>query len=650
MAKRIKKSKRRLPELIKIKICGEMEDGELLGQTVSEKHNPSGAAIYVQPNKKMKSALMTGDVVLAKLFYLHGVLTACPVIRLGSLDDFVEKRYGVVEKHGERALVVCTEKNSHETYWLSSCKGVKNGDFISFFLEGDRRFKNAHVIRVIGPFDLHRATSALVLDKYEIPYVFPTKVNKETKKMLDFDPAVRLDLTNLPFVTIDGEDSKDFDDAVWAEKTPSGFRLGVAIADVAFYVRHLSELDREAYKRGNSVYLPDMVVPMLPEILSNDLCSLRPREKRPVLACFIEIDNDGKILSHNFHRAVIRSAERLTYGEVQEALDGRRNDKTAPLFYPVIMPLWEAYQALEKARKKRGALELETDEFKVKFDKSGAVKFVEKCPHLESEKIVEEFMIAANVAAAQTLKKKKVPVMYRIHDKPRAERLPDLEGLLKELKMKLPDVSAIKPGHFNKIAAACEKRGLQSGISDLILRMQSQAVYSPHNIGHFGLGLKDYVHFTSPIRRYADLLIHRALIKALKLPDGGGLEDKTDVRVFEDIGVHISETERKAVNAEREMLSRYLAEYLSPARGQVFDVVITGFSTAGIFVRVNEIGAEGLILMKTLPADHYILPENKLFLRGARSKREFHLGDKIKAVLKEANPATGGLVFRLYGE
>ena len=169
-------------------------------------------------------------------------------------------------------------------------------------------------------------------------------------------------------------------------------------------------------------------------------------------------------------------------------------------------------------------------------------------------------------------------------------------------------------------------------------------------IGHFGLGLKDYVHFTSPIRRYADLLIHRALIKALKLPDGGGLEDKTDVRVFEDIGVHISETERKAVNAEREMLSRYLAEYLSPARGQVFDVVITGFSTAGIFVRVNEIGAEGLILMKTLPADHYILPENKLFLRGARSKREFHLGDKIKAVLKEANPATGGLVFRLYGE
>lgn len=650
MAKRVKKSKRRLPELIKIEICGETEDGELVARTVCEKHNPTGAEIFVQPNKRMKPALMPGDVVLAKLFYLHGVFSARPVTRLGGADDFVEKRYGVIEKHGEKALVVSAEKNSHETYWLNSGKGLKDGDFVSFFPEGDKRFKTARVIRVIGTFDLHKATSALVLDKYDIPSVFSNKANKEAKKLPAFDPSVRLDLTNLPFVTIDGDDSKDFDDAVWAEKTPAGFRLGVAIADVAFYVRDLSELDREAYKRGNSVYLPDMVVPMLPEVLSNDLCSLRPREKRPVLACFIEIDNDGKILNHNFHRAVIRSAERLTYGEVQDALDGNKNDKTAPLFYPVIMPLWEAYQALAKARKKRGALELETDEFNVRFDKAGAVKSVEKCPHLLSEKIVEEFMIAANVATAQTLKKRKVPVMYRIHDKPRAQRLPDLEGLLRELKMKLPSLPALKPGHFNKIAAACEKRGLQSGISDLILRMQSQAVYSPHNIGHFGLGLKDYVHFTSPIRRYADLLVHRALIKALKLPDGGALNERADDKLFEDIGAHISETERKAVNAEREMLSRYLAEYLKPAQGQVFDVVITGFSNAGIFVRIEEIGAEGLIFMKTLPNDRYVLPENKLSLFGVRSKREFRLGDRIKAMLRKANPVTGGLTFRFYDE
>lgn len=216
--------------------------------------------------------------------------------------------------------------------------------------------------------------------------------------------------------------------------------------------------------------------------------------------------------------------------------------------------------------------------------------------------------------------------------------------------MKLPEEAALKPQHFNKIIAACEKYGLQSGVSDLVLRMQSQAQYSPHNIGHFGLGLKDYVHFTSPIRRYADLLVHRALIKALRLPDGGGLEDGADEKLFEDIGAHLSDTERRAVNAEREMLSRYMAEYLNPALGQVFDVVITGFSNAGIFVRISEVGAEGLILMKTLPNDHYLLPESKMFLRGARSRREFRLGDKIKAVLKEANPVTGGLTFRFYEE
>ena len=650
MAKKTRKTKHKFPSVTQLEICGENNNGELMAKAINKKDNLERVEIFVLPNRKIKPELMTGDVILARLSCDNGVFSAKPIVRLSKQEQAVEKMYGVVEKYGNKVMIASSEKNSRNMYVLDSGKGLKHGDYVCFYLEGDRRFKTVRILKVLGPFDLHKATDSLVLEKYDIPNVFSNRLKKETKKLPIYDSADRLDLTDLPFVTIDGDDSKDFDDAVWAEKTPAGFRLGVAIADVAFYVRHLSELDREAYKRGNSVYLPDMVVPMLPEVLSNDLYSLRPRRRRPVLACFIEIDNNGKILSHNFHRAIIRSAARLTYGEVQNALDGERNDNTAPLFHCVIEPLHEAYLALDKARQKRGALELETDEFKVKFDKPGAVKTIEKCQHLLSEKIIEEFMIAANVAAAQTLKKKKVPVMYRIHDKPRTERLPDMEGLLKTLKMKLPDEAALKPQHFNKIIAACEKRGLQSGVSDLVLRMQSQAQYSPHNIGHFGLGLKDYVHFTSPIRRYADLLVHRALIKALKLPDGGGLEDGADEKLFEDIGNHLSDTERRAVNAEREMLSRYMAEYLNPALGQVFDVVITGFSNAGIFVRISEVGAEGLILMKTLPNDRYLLPESKMFLRGTRSRREFRLGDKIKAVLKEANPVTGGLTFRFYEE
>ena len=649
MGKKISK-KNRLPEIAQLEIIGMNENGELLAKTVLEKDNPKNLEIVVLENRKIKPELAAGDLILAKLAVSYGEYYAKPISRLKMKVQQLEKHYGVVQKQNGKAVVASCEKNAHETYLLDSMKGVKFGDFVSFVLEGERRFKTVRILKSFGAFDLHQATSFLVLEKYDIPYQWNDKVLKETKKMKKFSSALREDLTNLPFVTIDGDDSKDFDDAVWAERTPLGFRLGIAIADVGFYVRHLSELDREAYKRGNSVYLPNVTVPMLPEILCNDLCSLRPRVKRPVLACFIDINHDGEFIGYDFCRGVICSAERLTYPEVQKALDGQKNEKTQPIFEKVIVPLFEAYQALDKARKKRGALELESSEFKVKFDRNGKVKALEKRVSVTSEKIVEEFMIAANVAAALALKKSKLPVMYRVHDKPKTERLDDLKELLKSFKMKLPQDNALRPEHFNKVLDLCKEHGLHSGINDMVLRMQSQAQYSPHNIGHFGLGLKDYVHFTSPIRRYADVLIHRALIRALNLPDGGGLEDGADEKLFEQIGTHISETERKAVSAEREMIARFQAEYLAPSIGQIFDVSISGLSNAGIFVRIDELGAEGLVPMRSLPNDNYILAENKMSLRGMKTKRIFAFGERIKAILKEANPTSGGMVFAFYDE
>lgn len=632
---------------MQLEVTGVDEDGELLAQPIEKKVKLKGR-ICVAANRKIKPELSVGDVFLGKVTPSYGVLYARPIARIAMKNDAIEKLYGVVEKQNGKVMIVSSEKNSRQSYLVTNLKGgCKVGDFVSFVLQGNRRFKEVQIIKSFGKFDLNKAASSLVLEKYNIPYEFPDEIFKETKKLPKLNQKCRTDLTNLPFVTIDGEDSKDFDDAVWAEKNEGGFRIAVAIADVAFYVRHLSEIDREAYRRGNSVYLPNRVVPMLPEVLCNDLCSLCPKEERPAIVCFMEISPQGKILKYKFERAMIKSAARLTYNEVQNALDGKKSENIAPLYQSVVVPVYEAYQALKKASKKRGALELELDEFKVKFDKNGQVKAVEKMPHLEAEQIIEEFMIAANVSAALMLKKKKLPIMYRVHDKPKSERLGDMEGLLETLEMKVPDEASLKPEHFNKVLCACKERGLAAGVSDMVLRMQSQAQYTPHNIGHFGLGLTDYVHFTSPIRRYADLLIHRALIKALKMPDNGALEDGATEKLFEETGTHLCETERKAVNAEREMNARYLAEYLKPAVGQEFEVAITGLSTAGIFVRIESLGAEGLIPMNSLPYDKYILPENRLSLRGAKTKREFKFGEVVNAVLKESNPITGGLIFRL---
>lgn len=636
-----------LPATCHLRICGASDFGDLMAQTINPQDNPKNYKIYVLDNKKIKPPLAQGDCFIGKLSSQKNTWWAKPIARTSLAEDKSEILHGVIEEKDKRFYLKSAEKNSRKEYLLERFQGAKVGDFVKAELFGEERFKQVKIIKNYGKFNVAKGTDLIVLEKYNIETEFPHEVLKEAKHLKPYSKAKREDLTAIPLVTIDGDDSKDFDDAVWAQKIDNGFDIIVAIADVAYYVRPNSELDREAYKRGNSVYLPNMVVPMLPEVLSNDLCSLRPKEERPCIACRMRIDMNGNIKSYSFHRAIMKSCARLTYREVQLAFDGEFNPQTSALFKPVIQPLYEAYYALQKATKKRGALELEPTEIKVKVGAQGQILSIAKAEHFTSHEIIEEFMIAANVSAALALQKSKLPIMYRIHDKPSKEKLQDLEPLLHNLHLKLPDYAALKPEHFNTLLELCRKQHFSSGINDLILRTQSQAQYSPENIGHFGLALKNYAHFTSPIRRYADLLLHRALIKACNMPDGGELEEDADIELFKQIGAHISQTERTAAQAERESVARYLSSYLNPSIGLDFEVKITGLTQAGIFVCIESLGAEGLIPMKTLPMDNYVLDSSQTELVGKYSKRTFVFGDKVMARLTEASPLTGGLAFRL---
>lgn len=639
-----------LPENCLLEIYGTSGYGDLMAKTVESNDNPHDYKIYVLENKKIKPALQTGDRFLAKLIYKKSTWFAKPLARTAMAGSEPEKVYGIIELRNGKYYLRPSEKNAYKEYLLDNIGKSKAGDFVSIMLVGERRFKDAKIVKNFGPFDLNKATAALILEKYNIPDVFPEKALREAEKSPEFHKSARLDITHIPLVTIDGDESKDFDDAVYACRTENGFDLIVAIADVSYYVQDFSELDREAYKRGNSVYLPNLVVPMLPEKLSNDLCSLRPKVERACIACFMNIDKNGVLQSYDFKRAVMKSAARLTYREVQDAFDGKFNDTTMPLFKSVIQPLYEAYFVMDKARKKRGALEIEPNEIEIKVDKNGLIKSVVKADDFISHHLIEEFMVAANVAAARALGKTGMPVMYRVHEKPVEDKLKEIEPLLHNLHMKLPEQPALKPEHFNNILRVCKEKGYAAGISDLILRLQCQAKYSPHNLGHFGLALTDYVHFTSPIRRYSDLLIHRALVNAYQMEEGGGLDKNATAKLFEEIGEHLCGTERRAVNAERDITARFLSAYLEPSIGSDFEVKITGLTTAGIFVQIESLGAEGLIPMRTLPDDNYVLENGGSELKGSVNGRSFIMGDKIKARLQEASPITGGLIFKFVDE
>ncbi|MGI9382388.1 MAG: ribonuclease R family protein, partial [Methyloligellaceae bacterium] len=429
---------------------------------------------------------------------------------------------------------------------------------------------------------------------------------------------------------------------------PDGWIVIVAIADVAFHVRPGTALDEEALKRGNSVYFPDRVVPMLPERISNDLCSLREGEDRPCLAVRMRFDKAGRKIGHDFLRGLMRSAAKLAYAQAQAAIDGQPDDSTGPLLDTVLRPLWDAYGALKRARDSRGPLELDIPERKIVLDTAGRVADVVVPERLDAHKLIEEFMIQANVAAAETLERKRAPLIYRVHDAPSKEKIAALGDFLSTLDIKLPKAGVLKPEQFNKILAQTRDRDIGELVSEVVLRAQAQAEYTPANLGHFGLNLRRYAHFTSPIRRYADLIVHRSLIRALEL-GSDGLSDP-EIPQLDEIASAISDTERRAMSAERETVDRLIAGHLADQIGATFAARISGVTRTGLFVRLATTGADGFVPGSSIGDDFFRHDERLQALVGERTGLAFRLGDRVEARLVEAIPSAGALRFELLSE
>ena len=504
----------------------------------------------------------------------------------------------------------------------------------------------ARVKATLGAMDAPGAISLIAIKAHDLPSVFPGDVVALADRATVPPLGGRVDLRDIPLVTIDGDDARDFDDAVFAEADGAGWRLLIAIADVAHYVRPGDPIDREARKRGNSVYLPDRVLPMLPEALSNGVCSLRPDEPRACLAIEVFIDAGGALTRYSVRRGLMRSAARLTYTQVQAAMEGHCDDVTGPLLEPVLSPLFGAYRSLMRARSSRGVLALDLKEKRVLLDATGQPTGVELRRQEDSNRLIEEFMIAANVAAASTLEKAAAPCMYRVHDVPSGEKIEQLRETLREMGLPLSKGQAVTPTVFNRILDNVRGTPDEGMVNMLVLRSQSMAEYSPHNVGHFGLALARYAHFTSPIRRYADLLVHRALISVCQLGDDG--EDlATAFGRYADLAPRISAAERRAQAAERETTDRYLALYLADRIGHTVEGSIRGVSRAGLFVGLDESDADALIPISTLPRDYYVHDSKMGYLVGERTGRTFRLGDRIVARIREASPLTGGIILEL---
>ncbi len=531
----------------------------------------------------------------------------------------------------------------------------KAGDLVRFDLMREGRLgpPEAVVVEVLGNPQDQRQISLIAIHAHGIPDVFPPRALAEVAQLPRLSDAPLEDWRDLPLITIDPIDARDHDDAVHATpdtdtENPAGWVVTVAIADVSLYVRPGTALDKEARIRGNSCYFPDRVVPMLPERISNDLCSLRELEDRPALAVRMIFDAGGKKRRHSFHRVLMRSVAKLAYQHAQDAIDGKLTDKTAPLLEPILKPLWAAYSAVSKARDERAPLNLELPERKILLDDKGYVKDVFVPERLTAHRLIEEFMIQANVAAAEQLEAKKARCVYRIHEPPSREKLDALRVFLGTLGMKLPNAGNLQPGHFNGILADAKKMPVADLVNEVVLRSQSQAVYSPENAGHFGLHLKRYAHFTSPIRRYADLLVHRALVKSLDFGPGGASEE--EIADLDQIAQRISEAERRAMAAERETIDRLIAFHLADRIGAQFTARISGVTKSGLFVRLKDTGADGFIPVATLGQEYFHYSDTAHALIGDRSGLGYRLGDIVAVKLVEAVPMAGALRFEMISD
>ncbi len=652
-----------LPPVAVLVVTGRDADGELVGEPANwedEDGPPPRVPILAERHRTPGPAPGVGDKVLARITDAPPGMEAQ---RVGRVIKVIARKptavLGVVRRvpgvPGGRILPVDKKQRTELMADDEALGNAEDGDLVEVSVQKVGRYglPQARVAERIGSLKSERAVSLIAIHAHGIPHRFPAAVTEEAEAAKPARMAGREDWRKLPLITIDPADAKDHDDAVYAEPdgdpdNPGGFIATVAIADVASYVVAGSSLDREALLRGNSVYFPDRVVPMLPERISNDLCSLKEGVDRPALAVRMVFDAGGRQLRHTFHRVMMRSAAKLSYQQAQAAIDGQLDDQTLPLLAPVLRPLWEAYGCLKRGRDAREPLDLDLPERKIVLTPDGRVDRVVVPERLDAHKLIEEFMIQANVAAATELEKHKTPLLYRIHDNPSVEKLEGLREFLQTLDISLPRTGNMRPSQFNKILARVAGTGNAHLVNEVVLRSQAQAEYSPANIGHFGLNLRRYAHFTSPIRRYADLVVHRALIRALGLGKDGmpdGFESRLEV-----IGSDISATERRAMAAERDTVDRLIALWLADRVGARFTGRISGVTKAGLFIALDETGADGFIPAATLGQDYFHYDEAARALIGRATGETHRLGDAVDVRLVEAAPFAGALRFELLSE
>ena len=641
-----------LPAVTVVEITDRDTDGELLATPV--RADRAAPRIRLAPGEgaggKGQTALGIGDRALVRLSPDdEGGYEARLIKRLG---QSAHKILCVLRKpsSGPMRLQPVDRRSRHE---LVPAKGeadkAEDGDLVLCQIARERRhgLKTAEIVEVIGDATGPGAGSIIALYSHGVPQGFSETEQREADTVKPAKMKDREDLRDLPLITIDPDDAKDHDDAVWAApddnpKNEGGWQVIVAIADVAAYVTPGSALDRGAFKRGNSVYLPDRVVPMLPERLSNDLCSLREHEERPCMAVRMVFDKQGNKTGHRFLRGWMKSAAKLSYTQAQAAIDGGDGGPANALLDEVLKPLWGAYFAAREARARREPLEIDAPERRVRVGPDGKVAGVEVRERFDAHKLIEEFMIQANVCAAETLEKHKTPLIYRVHEQPSKEKIEGLAAFLPTVGLKWTRGERVQTGRFNQLLKQAKASEHYETINEVVLRSQSQAVYDTDNQGHFGLNLDRYAHFTSPIRRYADLTVHRSLIRALKLgSDGQSDEERSKLDV---IAEEITHAERRAMAAERDAVDRFIALYLSDKIGSEFAGRITGVTRFGLFVRLHETGADGLVPISTLGQERFEHVEAEHALVGLETGTRFRLGMSVTVRIEEAQPVTGGLL------
>ncbi len=628
----------RLPDEAVVRVTGTDRDGDPVARPVDWQGDGPPPVVLMHPERRGSPALAPGERVLARLRPIDGGKYEGRTLR--RLTDAPGRILGVFQpRPGGGGRVVPTDRRAKAEWRVPPGEdaGAEADEIVAAtpLADSGLGLKPARVTERLGKLGDARSVSLICIHTHDIPQAFPEDALAAAARARATPLGKREDLRALPLITIDGEDARDFDDAVFADADGDGHRLVVAIADVAHYVRPGAPLDRAAWTRGNSVYFPDRVVPMLPEALSNGWCSLRPGEDRGCLFVEMRIDAEGRKTGHRFGRGLMRSAARMTYTAVQASADAGE-DRFAPLY--------AAFRRLLAARQARGTLDLDLPERQVLL-RDGQVERIAPRPRLDSHRLIEEFMILANVAAAEELERLHRPCMYRVHAPPSEEKLEALRTVLHGMGVNLPPGDALHPRDLDRVLRKVAGAPEAPLVNEVVLRSQSQAAYSPDNIGHFGLALPRYAHFTSPIRRYADLLVHRALIAGLKLGLGGLAPD--DGGHFPETAEHISATERRAALAERDAIDRYLAAFMADKVGDAFPARVSGVQRFGLFVTVRDIGASGLVPMSGLPDDYWVYDEGSQTLSGRRSRMTYHLAQEVEVRLAEANPITGGMIFRM---